>query len=174
MVDDYPDLPPIDTADAAEVLGVEEESEELEGVPKDAIVDAQDEEEQQSAVDAGDREQQERTKALATASRRSTAKSGKRPTSGRRSLLAKVEARRRREGSADGSRNGSASDRSRATTPASRVPAAADSPLSDSSSPATRRQRAAAAALQRSREAETPRPPSPLETTGKFKMRSCV
>lgn len=155
------------------MLGVEEESEELEGVPTDAIVDAHDVEEQQNAVDAGDGEQQEKTKIPATASRRSTAKSARRPTSSRRSLSARVEARRSREGSADGSRNGSASDRSRATTPASRVPAAADSPSSGSSSPAARR-RAAAAALDRSREAETPRPPSPLETTGKFKMRSCV
>ena len=61
------------------MLGVEEESEELEGVPTDAIVDAHDVEEQQNAVDAGDGEQQEKTKIPATASQRSTAKSARRP-----------------------------------------------------------------------------------------------
>ena len=159
VAEDYPDLPPVDDAlDTIQVLSDGEQGEEIEGVSYDAYKD----------VDAGDGEER---RAPATASRQSTSRShatgANRPKSTGRSLSARLKARRRALGSADGSRDGSASDRSRATTPA----AAAESPLSSSSSFAAQR---AAAAANRSREAETPRPPSPLQATGKYRMLRCV
>ena len=146
VAEDYPDLPPVDDAlDTIQVLSDGEQGEDMEG-----------------ASYYGDREER---RVPATA--KSHATGAKRPKSTGRSLSARLKARRRALGSADGSRDGSASDRSRATTPA----AAAESPLSSSSSFAAQR---AAAAANRSREAETPRPPSPLQATGKYRMLRCV
>lgn len=158
LVEDYPDLPPVnDGLDTIQVHSDGEKGEEIEGASCDSYKD----------VDAGDGEER---RARATSSWQSTSKShatgSKRPKSTGRSLSARLKARRRAEGSADGSRDGSASDHSRATTPA----AAAESPLS-SSSPAAQQ---SAADANRSHEAETPMPPSPLQAAGKYRMLRCV
>lgn len=161
VAEDYPNLPPVD--DALDTFQVHSDGDEDWEIEDATYGDHKD-------VDAEDAEER---KALATSSRKSTAKSNvkggmKRPASIRRSTSARLKARRRTEGSADMSVDESASERSRASTPA----ADAESTSSNSPSPAARR--AAAAAMKRSREAQTPRPPSPLQAAGKYRMLRCV
>jgi hypothetical protein len=151
VAEDYLDLPPVDDGlDTIQVHNDGEQGEDMEGTSY-----------------YGDGEER---RVPATA--KSHATGAKRPKSTGRSLSARLKARHRgSEGSADGSRDGSASDRSRATTPAAAAESPAGNDTSDSSSPSARR---AAAAANRSREAETPRPPSPLQAAGKYRMLRCV
>ena len=104
----------------------------------------------------------------ASSSRQSSRRHSEHRASSPRALSSQRQEPRQTGGGAVSS---ASSDRSRATTPASRErERAALSPALDKSSPAARR-REAARALQRD---ATPRPPSALQSVGKYRMLRCV
>lgn len=174
ILDDIPDLPPI----YDDGLGVEGEggagtSEKIFETPDIDMLAIED------AKPVAEKKRHSPEK-VATARLMGTAGSLKRKKSSISgsggSLAGRVKARQEREGAASAGSKGS-SDRSRATTPASKEPTSPGVPGSqigsgsNSSSPSRRH---AAAARAQYDEPTTPRPTSPMQGPGKFRMLRCL
>jgi hypothetical protein len=166
IIGDIPDLRPITDGLGVEGEGGDGTSEKM------FESDDLDIEDTKPVVEAGGQEKgatvTERARTAGSFKRKKSSGSG----SGG-SLTGRVKARQEREAAASAASQGS-SDHSRATTPASKEPTSPDSgpPGSNSSSPSARRQ--GAAARDQNKEPSTPRPPSPLQGPGKFRMLRCV